>query len=114
MLPDGLERLEFLRTLDLSNNRLKEIPPGLGEMRSERERGREDSMTEKRKRVGGSDITFCLLLYLFFSDLSKLLLSENKLTTLYHLVSQNLLLLLLLLLLLFKLFYFTCRFGEDC
>ena len=91
MLPDGLERLEFLRTLDLSNNRLKEIPPGLGEMRSEGERetetererdgGREDLMTEKR-RVGGSDITFCLLLYLFFSDLSKLLLSENKLTTL--------------------------------
>ena len=50
MLPDGLERLEFLRTLDLSNNRLKEIPPGLGEMRSERgrkgERG-EDLMTKK-------------------------------------------------------------------
>ena len=40
MLPDGLERLEFLRTLDLSNNQLKEIPPGLGEMRSERERER--------------------------------------------------------------------------
>ena len=83
MLPDGLERLEFLRTLDLSNNRLKEIPPGLGEMRSERgrkgERG-EDLMTKKEE--GGSDITFCLLLYLFFSDLSKLLLSENKLTTL--------------------------------
>ena len=39
MLPDGLERLEFLRTLDLSNNRLKEIPPGLGEMRSERDGG---------------------------------------------------------------------------
>ena len=87
MLPDGLERLEFLRTLDLSNNRLKEIPPGLGEMRSEGERerergGREDLMIEKRRRVGGSDITLCLLLYLFFSDLSKLLLSENKLTTL--------------------------------
>ena len=91
MLPDGLERLEFLRTLDLSNNQLKEIPPGLGEMRSEGEREtdrerqrerREDLMTEKRRRVGGSDITFCLLLYLFFSDLSKLLLSENKLTTL--------------------------------
>ena len=52
MLPDGLERLEFLRTLDLSNNRLKEIPPGLGEMRSERDRvghreRRQDLMTEK-------------------------------------------------------------------
>ena len=39
-------------------------------------------MIVKRRRVGGSDITFCLLLYLFLSDLSKLLLSENKLTTL--------------------------------
>ena len=47
-----------------------------------REREREDLMTEKRRRVGGSEITLCLLLYLFFSDLSKLLLSENKLTAL--------------------------------
>ena len=39
-------------------------------------------MIVKRRRVGGSDITFSLLLCLFFSDLSKLLLSENKLTTL--------------------------------
>ena len=110
MLPDGLERLEFLRTLDLSNNRLKEIPPGLGEMRSERERGREDLMTEKRKRVGGSDITFCLLLYLFFSDLSKLLLSENKLTALPPCESEFIIIIIIIIII-YLFIYFS---GEDC
>ena len=52
MLPDGLERLEFLRTLDLSNNRLKEIPPGLGEMRSERKRERGGFNDRKEEESG--------------------------------------------------------------
>ena len=52
MLPDGLERLEFLRTIDWSNNRLKEIPPGLGEMRSEGEREREREGEREREREG--------------------------------------------------------------
>ena len=39
----------------MSNNRLKETPPGLGEMRSEGERERErreDLMTEKKEEDG--------------------------------------------------------------
>ena len=59
MLPDGLERLEFLRTLDLSNNRLKEIPPGLGEMRSERERAdterEEGGFNDRKEEEGGRE-----------------------------------------------------------
>ena len=54
MLPDGLERLEFLRTLDLSNNRLKEIPPGLGEMRSERETERR-GFNDRKEEEGGRE-----------------------------------------------------------
>ena len=54
MLPDGLERLEFLRTLDLSNNRLKEIPPGLGEMRSESER-EEGGFNDRKKEESGRE-----------------------------------------------------------